>query len=170
MAAQGFLSLVNGIMTMVRGTLVGGSATYANQIPALDASGKLDASMLPTGVGPECVTVVASEALTAGAMVNLWSNAGVTNARLADCSSSGKQAHGFVLAACAPGATATVYLPSQINSGLTALTPAAQYWLGTAGAVTVTPPNTAGYLSQVVGVANGATSLTFIPGPAIVLA
>lgn len=107
--------------------------------------------------------VVASEALAAGRFVNLYANAGVLNARLAD-NSNNRPAHGFVRSAAASAATATVYPMDGINSALTGLTIGGTYYLGTAGAALATPldaTDTAnnGKIDQKLGVAKSATEL-----------
>src|SRR5215831_2342559 len=81
----------------------------ADAIVSLNASGHLDASVLPSGVGAATQVITASEALAAGDFVNVWNSSGAFRVRKADGSTNGKQAHGFVLAAVASGAAATVY-------------------------------------------------------------
>ena len=165
MPAKKFLRLISGVLTEVVGVPASGGAVNDGDIPALDAAGRLDVSMMPTGVGPEVKVAVASEALAAGDIVSFWNNTGTINVRKADGSAAGKPAHGFVLAAFASSASATVYLPSQINNQKSGLTPGATYWLDvtTPGAITATPPTGAGKVSQVVGVALSATELNFVP-------
>ncbi|MGX5777505.1 hypothetical protein [Methylorubrum zatmanii] len=84
--------------------------------------------------------VPASEALAAGAQVNLWSNGGVLSARNADASAAngGKRSDGFVIGAVSSGASATVYRSGGPNTGLSGLTVSADYYLGTGGQVTAT--------------------------------
>ena len=121
-------SLVNGVVKFFSGATAGG-ASNAAAIPQLDANGLLAPTMFPAGIGNDIVTVVASEALSAGAMVNLWNNAGVANVRNSDSAtaSAGKKTSGFVLTAFASGATASVYR-SGMNTQLTGLTPGADYY------------------------------------------
>lgn len=161
-SAQKFIAMVAGAFTQTAAASVGGAAN-AYQIPALNASGQLDQTMMPTGIGPDTTPVTASEALAAGALVNVWSNAGTPNARNADNTSTSKAAVGFVLGAVASGAQATVYMGG-IVSGLSGLTPGQQYFLGTVGGVVTAAPTAAGTLTQAVGVAISATQLQFQPG------
>src|SRR5512143_1765954 len=70
----------------------------AGKIPALDAAGRLDNSMMPVGLGAETDVITTSEALSAGDFVNIWASTG-TKVRKADATTAGKEAHGFVLSA-----------------------------------------------------------------------
>lgn len=118
MANQTFITLINGVKTLVAAVSSSSGASDAEKIPALDASGRLDNSFMPVGIGADTKIIVASEALAAGALVNVYDNAGVPNARNADATVAGKEAVGFVLAAVASGANATVYFEGTIT-GLT---------------------------------------------------
>jgi hypothetical protein len=172
MAGQSFLRLVSGVITEILGIQSSAGAGDAGKIPALDSTGKIDPSMMPVGVAAETKIAVASETLSAGDLVSFWDNSGTINVRKADGSAAGKPAHGFVLAGFSASASATVYLPSQINTQKTGLTPGATYYLdvSTAGAITSTAPSGAGKVSQVVGVALSATELSFVPQYPITLA
>jgi hypothetical protein len=138
----------------------------AGRLVAANSAGKLDETFLPAGIGANTVTAAASEALSAGSFVNLHEASGVFSARLAD-NSNGRPAHGFVAAAVASSATATVYPLGVTNSGLSGLTLGADYWLGAAGGVISTPldetdANNAGCLSQYLGVAKSDTELVSV--------
>lgn len=139
----------------------------AGKAVELDGAGKLSLSFLPTGSLTPPRTILASEALAAGDLVNIWSNAGVENVRKADASAAnaGRIAHGFVLSAVSAGANASVFPFGGTVSGLTGLTPGAIYFLSnsTPGGRTTTPPSTAGHSVQVVGIALSATDLIFDP-------
>lgn len=114
--------------------------------------------------------IPASEAIAAGAPVNLYSNAGVLTARNAVATDTSKPANGFVREAVSSGATATVFPQTgKTNDSLTGLTPGATYYLDptTAGGVTTTPPTTAGQSVQPLGVALSSTSLQFEAGTPI---
>ncbi len=157
--AQKPIQLVNGKLTQVEATVVSTGAADAGEIPALDSNGKLDVSVLPTGVGPNVKVVVASENIGAGKYVNIYNNGGVANARLADNSNS-REAHGFVKDAVTSGNNATIYFEGT-NDDLSGLTPGARQYLATAGSVTETPPTTAGgaQIHQLVGSAISATEI-----------
>jgi len=153
------LQLVNGKITQVEATVVSAGAGDAGEIVALDSSGKIDVSVLPTGLGPNVKLVLASENIGAGKYVNIFDNTGTANVRLADNSNS-REAHGFLLDAVTSGNNATVYFEGT-NNDLSGLTSGARQFLGTAGGVTSTPPTFAGgaTISQLVGTAISATEI-----------
>lgn len=172
MAGDKYLALVDGKEQEVIAVQSGGSGN-ANKIPALNAStGLLDVTMMPEGIGPEVIEVTATEALAAGALVNFYNSTGLKCRNANAAAGTALEAHGFVLAAVSESASATVYLRGQ-NTQLTGLTPGGDCWLGsTSGTVSQTPPGAggAGTLSQLVGVATGATSMDFNRQRAIVMA
>ncbi|MCJ2072413.1 hypothetical protein MKK75_27085 [Methylobacterium sp. J-030] len=167
MAAPKFLQAIAGVVTSVTAAVLGGAGS-ANQLVATNASGLIDPSFLPAGQGADIVTAPASEALSAGALVNLWSNAGALAARNADSSSAsgGKKISGFVLAAVAQGGTASVYR-SGPNTAVTGLTPGSDYWLGAAGAAASSPDTASGHTTQYAGTATAAGVLDVQPGAPI---
>lgn len=161
MAGQGFLARVAGRTKQIFGTQTSAGAADAGKITSLDAAGKLDISLLPTGIGANSVVVLASEAIGVGKLINLWSNAGVLSMRLAD-NSSGREAWGYVNVAVASAAVGTGYRLNTVNANMTALTPGADYWLGIAGGVITVPLDSvtgAGKLDQYIGKAKSATEL-----------
>lgn len=169
MAGKKYLSNNAGVITEVAAIQTSAGAGDAGKIPAVNASGVFDTSFMPPGIGADTAAITASEALSAGALVNVWNNAGAFNVRNADGSTSGKEAHGFVLASVSSSATATVYFEGT-NNGVTSLSPAVQYLSTTPGAATSTAPSGSGQTVQRVGEATSATSLNFHAGVPIVLA
>lgn len=166
MAAPKYLKNVNGVLTEQAASEI--SAVEA--VVATGADGKIDISFMPTGIGADTVQITASEALSGGDLVNIYNNAGTASVRKADGSTTGKVAHGFVLAAVASAATATVYLAG-LNTAVTGLTPGPQFLSDTTpGGSTDTAPTTAGHTVQSVGVAVSATALQFAPSDPITLA
>lgn len=160
MAAKKYLSFLSGRNKEVAGVVTSAGAANDGDLVALDASGKLDASVMPSGVGVNTVSATATEALSANDLVNIHAG----GVRKADATAEGKEAHGFVKAAVANAATATIYLPGDVMTGLTGLTQGARYFLATtAGGVTTTPPAAAGNVAQLVGYAASATTLMFEP-------
>lgn len=148
-------------------TTSAGSAD-AGKLVALGAAGTLDASMLPASSGGASLTLTASEAIAAGALVNIDSTGKVRNANATDAT---KPAMGFVLAAIASAATGAVYFGGNINSGASGLTVGAPVYLSaaTAGAATSTAPSAAGNLvQQVAGCAVSATEFVFQPSAGII--
>ena len=167
--AQKPIQLVAGKLTQVEATVVSTGAADAGEIVALDSSGKIDVSVLPTGVGPNVKLVLASEAIGAGKYVNIYDNGGTPNVRLAD-NSNGREAHGFVKDAVASAANATVYFEGT-NDDLSSLTPGARQYLGTAGGVTaIAPVFPAATIHQLVGSAISTTEIDTDIDDCIVLA
>jgi hypothetical protein len=172
--ADKYLTLAgDGLPELKAGTVVSTGATNAGDIPAADASGRLDQSWLPIGVGADTFTAVASETLSAGDFVNTFSNSGVFSARKAD-NSNGRPAQGFVLAAASATQTATIYHLGEANTALSGLTGGVKYFLVVAGVVIATPldkddADNAGFLSQYLGFASGATALLTVQAPPVKL-
>ena len=159
--AQKPLQLVNGVFTQVEASITSAGAADSGKIVALNGSGKVDNTMLPTAAS---FTATASEAIAAGALVNLYNNAGTINIRNADASGGiAKKADGFAPNAIASGATGEVDFDNSVISGLSGLTVGAIYYLSgsTPGAITTTPPSTATYIVHRVGKAKSATELIF---------
>lgn len=145
-------------------------ATDAGKLVALDSTGLLDASLLPVGIGADTASVVSSESLAAGDLVNIWNNAGTANVRKADGSTAGKEAQGFVLASVTSPALATVYFTGS-NTQMTGLTPGRQFLsVTTPGKTQAAAPTAAGQVSQIVGFATSATEMNYQPRDLIVLA
>lgn len=167
--ADKYIAIVNGIRTEVEGTVVSAGAADAGKIVALNASGKLDDSVMPAGIGADNASVLTSEALAAGDLVNIYNNAGTANARKADASTVGKEAHGFVKQAYGSGVLAVIYAEGN-NDQVTGLTPGRQYLSTTPGLSTHTPPSASGNVVQPVGVATAAANLSFEADDPTVLA
>lgn len=160
MPAKKYLSFLSGRNKEVSGVVVSAGAANDGDIPALDAAGKLDASLMPAGVGVNTVAATASEALAAGDLVNIFAG----GVRKADATTEGKESHGFVKSSVASAATATIYLPGDIITGLAGLTPGARQFLSTtAGLPTETAPAVAGNVAQMIGIAASATTIMFEP-------
>lgn len=169
MAGKKYISNSAGTLTEVAATQTSAGAGNAGDIVALDASGKLDTSVMPTGIGADTAVIVASEALSAGDLVNIWDSAGTTKVRKADATTAGKEAHGFVLSAVSNAANATVYFEGS-NTAKSGLTGGKLYLATTAGGTTSTAPSGSGNVVQIVGFATSATVLNFQSGTPIVLA
>lgn len=134
----------------------------AGKLLQLGADGKVDVSVLPNGFGADAVGFVASEAIAAGAFVNIASDGRIRNA---SATSAAMKAHGYVLAAIAQGASGTVYFDDS-NTGLSSLTPGADYFLSatTPGGVTTNPPTTAGQILQKLGSAVSTSTIHVLIG------
>ncbi|MGA4634509.1 hypothetical protein ACPA5B_11575 [Pseudomonas solani] len=165
MAAKTFLRIVGGKFQQIVATVISAGVANAGDIPALDDTGRLSTTVMPAGFGANTVAAAATEALAAGDFVNLYGASGTFSARKAD-NSNNRPAHGYVTAAVANAATATVYPLDGVNANLTGLTTGADYWLGTAGAVisTALDATSAGNqgtnkVSQYLGIARSPTEL-----------
>jgi hypothetical protein len=127
-------------------TLLNAATTGNNKVLMTNGSGQIDTSVLPTGVGPDTASVVTSENIGAGSLVNIYNNAGTSTCRKADATAEGKETSGFVLATTTSGQNATVYFEGRIT-GLSGMTPGAYQFMDktTAG----------GHIEDVSGFATG---------------
>lgn len=163
MAANKYIALVAGKFQEVFGLVTSAGVGDANKIVALDSTGHLDLTVLPVGVGPDTQSIVTSENLAAGDLVNVYNNAGVLNARKADATAD-KEANGFVIASSTTPAANTVYF-NGLDAFQTGFTPGDRLFLSatTPGKASATPATGTGQYSQQVGFAVGATSFQFDP-------
>jgi hypothetical protein len=151
----------------VEATATGG-AGQASKIPALDLSGRLDPTMMPTGIGAETSAIEAFGALAAGDFVNVFNDGGVAKVRKADASSGVAPANGFVLAAFLTGETATVYWGG-LNNQVTGLTPGMHFLSTTPGLSNHVAPSSTGNIVQRLGFAVSSTVINFQPQDPILL-
>ncbi|XXQ53892.1 hypothetical protein ACA040_002574 [Xenophilus aerolatus] len=160
----------NGVLdlTITNGKTSSAGAGDANKLVALDGAGRIDPTMMPVGIGADTASIQASEAIAAGDFVNIW-NSGGARVRKADATAAGKEAHGFVLAAVASGANATVYFEGS-NTGVSGVTPGLVFLQTTAGQAGAAVPNASGNVVQRLGIATSATSINFEAAQPIVLA
>lgn len=168
MAGDKYIIQSSGTLTEKQSPQTSGGAGDVGKLPALDASGRLDVTFMPTGIGADTATITASEALAAGDLVNVWNSTGA-KVRKADATTAGKEAHGFVIASVISTGSATVYFEGT-NASVTGLTPGVQYLSTTAGTASSTPPSGSGNVVQRVGFATAAAALNFDAGTPIVLA
>lgn len=170
MAVNKYITLSStGVLTEITAPVTSGGAADAGKVPALDAGGKLDLTVMPSGIGPDSFVLVASEALTAGNFINIWNDAGAFKVRKADATAAGKQADGFVTAAVTSGANATCY-PRGTNNQLSGLTPGQIYLATTAGGAAAAIPSASGNVVQRIGYAISATAAVFQFSPPVALA
>ena len=155
-------------LSIVNGKVLSAGAADAGKLAALDASGRLDNTVLPVGIGADVAIITTSEILAAGDLVNVWNSTGA-KVRKADATVAGKEAHGFVLAAFGAAVAATVYFEGT-NTAMTGLTPGPQFLATIAGTASLTAPAGAGNVVQRVGIATSATSMNFDATDPIVLA
>ncbi|QVQ57099.1 hypothetical protein ELBI_94 [Anabaena phage Elbi] len=167
MSTNRFLSIVNGIQTLFTAIAASTGAGDASKIIMTDPTGKIDSTLMPSGIGAATKSILASEALVAGDFVNIYNNAGTINVRKAD-NSNNRPANGFVLSPFSSASNATVYLQGE-NTARTGLTPGSVYFLSTAGGASLTAPTTTGTIIQQLGYSTGATSINFEYNDAIVI-
>ena len=169
--ADKFLKLVNGVPTETEVKTTSTGAADAGRAIGANASGLLDESFLPTGIGADTVVIVASENLSSNDLVNVFDDGGTFKVRKADASTTGKLADGFVKDAVTSGGNATVYPPGSTITGLSGVTAGRQYLSdSTPGGFTSTPPSGTGKVVQCVGVGTSATTMNFTRGEHYVLA
>lgn len=168
--AQKYLKQNAGGFQEVEGLVTSAGAGDAGKIPALDAAGRFDSSLMPVGIGADTATIQASENLSAGDWVNIHDVTGAFRVRKADGTSAGKEADGFVLSAVTSGQNATVYFEGP-NTQVSGQTPGAVFLsVSTPGAGQATAPTATGQVVQRLGVAVSASVVNFERGPAILLA
>lgn len=104
-----------------------------------------------------------SENVAAGAMVNLWNDAGVVKARYANATNNTKPCHGYAPSSVISPANGEVVLFNGLNLSITGMTPGQRYWLNTTnGQIVAGPPVAAGNIEQTVGLALSSTVFYFI--------
>lgn len=162
MATNKFLTFLSNKNQLVTAIASSAGAGDANKIIATGSDGKIDSTLMPTGIGADTQTVLASENLSAGDWVNVFDNAGTPNVRKADANPE-RACTGFVLSSVSSAANATVYR-SGTNTGRTGLTAGTYYYLsGTAGGETATAPTSSGDIIQGLGFAATSSSIAFQP-------
>ena len=118
MAGNKYLHLVAGALTEIRANDVSAGVGDAGKLVALNGSGKIDLTMLPTGVGPDIKNMASGEDLAAGDFVYVDASG---EANKADASDPTKFADGFVLAGVTAPAVVDVYFEG-INDGVSGFT------------------------------------------------
>lgn len=168
--ADKFIQNVSGGFAEKEARVTSTGAVDSGAIIALDSTGRLDQSVMPTGIGADTITAIASESITAGNIVNLWDDAGTLSVRKAD-SSNGRRACGFVKESKSTGQSVSVFMEGSITN-VTSVVPGQPYFLSevTAGEITDTAPTTSGYMSQEIGYGTSTSSVSFEPQTPITLA
>ena len=156
--AEKFLQLVGSTPTVKEAKQTSSGVPDAGRILALDDTGHIHISVLPTGIAADIEMIEASENLSSGNFVNIWNDGGTAKVRRADGSMAGKHAHGFVIESFTTGQTASVYFEGR-NAQLSGLTPGDVYLSTTPGEATGTAPSGSGQIVQKLGVAVSATSV-----------
>ena len=161
----------NGRLKEQESTSISQGALSAGAIPALGTDGRLDLSLMPTGIAPDTLVAVASDNLSGGMLVNVWDDNGVASFRRADASIAGKEADGFVLESASIGETVMCYFEGR-NTALTDLIVGKRYYLSAidAGKVSDVVPTESGNVVQYIGRAISTTALSFEATDGIILA
>lgn len=133
-------------------------AADAGKAAVLDASGKLDVTLFPTGVGADAQMMTAFENLSAGNFVNVFDDAGAFKVRKADATTYGKQAQGFVLVSATAATSVQVYFEGT-NTAVTGAVAGNLYLSTTAGGFTSVAPASTGNVVQKIGIGTSATSI-----------
>lgn len=162
MAGQKFLFNNAGQTTEKAAIQTSAGAGDAGKIPALNGSGLIDPTMLAATSGLIVVSATATATITAGQVVNVSWSGTVLQVKPADNTTAGSEANGFASAGITSGASGSITMGEGLITGLSALS-TGLYYLGTNGAVTATPPATAGNLLQQIGRATSATTFYFQP-------
>jgi len=165
--ADKYIELSSGQLAEKEVITTSAGAGDTGKVVGLDATGRLDVTMMPVGIAPEVKVMPASEALDIGDLVNVFFDDPTLKCRKADCS-NGRRADGFVLAAVDPDANATVYFEGN-NTEVTGKTLGAIQYLSINGATDETAPTDSGYIVQEIGKALTATEITFEPKSPITL-
>lgn len=157
--AEKFLQLVGSTPTVKEAKQTSSGLADAGRILALDDTGHIHISVLPTGIAADIELIEASENLSSGNFVNIWNDGGAAKVRRADGSMAGKHAHGFVIESVSPGQPANVYFEGR-NPHLSGLTPGDVFLSATTpGEVTRAAPTGSGQVVQKLGVAVSPTSV-----------
>lgn len=144
--------------TLLNAKATSAGAGDANKVVQLGGDGKISSTMLPAGMGTDSLEMTTSEALAAGDWVNIHNVTGNARVRKADATAQGKEVMGFVLSSAASGATVTVYFEGT-NTGVTSQTPGDVFLSTTPGVGSATAPSASGNVVQRIGFATSATSV-----------
>jgi len=165
--ADKYVKLSSGQLAEQEVITTSAGAGDTGKVVGLDATGRLDVTMMPVGTASEVKVMPASEALLIGNLVNVFLDDATLKCRKADCS-NGWRADGFVLAAVDQDANATVHFEGN-NTEVTGKTLGAIQYLSANGATDETAPTDSGYIVQEIGKALTATEITFEPKSPITL-
>lgn len=151
------MTLVSGKKVLKEANSTSAGAADAGKLIALDASGQIDPSLVPS---LEVKSVESFEDLDSGDFVNLFLDGGVIKARKAD-NSNGRPAHGFIKDTTVAPAVVNVF-ESDFNTNLSGLTTGDRVYLGTTGDIIQAPLDEnvdTGKIHQYLGIATSATEM-----------
>ena len=159
MVTEKFMHTVNGSMSEKTALVSSGGAGDAGKIVAVGVDGKLDSTVMPSGIVAETSTALTSEILVANDVVNVYDDAGTLKVRKADATDDTKPATGYVLAGFASGVQATIYTGGYLPG--VALT-IGKYFLAVGGGISNVVPNATGNIIQSIGRAISTTKIKFV--------
>jgi len=169
MAIQKILQLVSGKIKEYTSLDSSAGAGSAGNLVALDAAGKINSNMMPSGIGAEQVAVTAAAALSQWNLVNIYLDEATVKARKADGGTNKYAAHAFCPEAIESAAEGNVQMDGIVTGS--SLTVGGDVYLSdTPGAVTQTPLTGTGKIHQKVGYAISETQWVFEPDAEIELA
>jgi len=166
-----FLDIVSGITHRVQAILHSAGSGDADKIVRLDSTGRFSQTTMPVGVTPDTQEIAAFETLTANDLVHVFDGGGgIPSVRKADATAVNKfHCTGFVKDNFTTGQTALVYYEGRIT-GMVGLTPGDFMFLSTIpGQSSAVPVSGDEDLSQRIGIATDATSISFERAEGIVL-
>jgi len=165
------VEVISGVLTRKVPNATSAGAADAGKMVQLDGAGKLSTTLMPSAAldGSEDYTLTAFETLAAGDIINVFDNAGTPELRKADNTDATKPPMGFVQAGITAGASGTARLGNGVITGLTGLIIGAEYYLGTTGSMTTTPPTVAGNVVYPIGRAKSTTEFAYVDGNTSVL-
>lgn len=160
----GAVTLTNHGVLLGQGTsaVVATSAGTASYVLTSNGASS-DPTFQPAPTGAPTASILASEDIAAGSLVNVYNNSGTANVRNADNTSSSKYANGTAVSAISNSSSGLVTFGAVDITGLSGLT-IGQLFLGTTGGATSTAPSSSGDVVQLVGLAISATEAIFNPG------
>lgn len=164
-----FLAWVTGRVAEVQPVTTSAGAGDATKMAQLDANGKWDSSLMPSGITPDQKTANANGTITAKDLV--YMEAAGTIARATAASGTPQQCMGWATTSVTTGNPVTMQLEG-IVSGLTGLTAGSRYFLSdvTPGGLLISPgPVGSGKLAQYIGTALSTTELNFEPDDGVLL-
>jgi hypothetical protein len=169
MSIQKLLQLVTGKRKEYAGLDSSAGVGSAGHYIALDSNGKINANMMPSGIGPEQVSVTAATALAQWNLVNTYLDGVTLKARKADAGTNKYKAIGFCPEIIENAAEGNIQTDGYITC--VGFTPGEDVYLSdTPGTVTQTPVSGTGKIHQKVGFAISPTQWAFAPEEDIELA
>ena len=146
----------------------------AGKIPALDAAGRLDQSLMPVGLIPGTRILTASEDLAAGDFVTIWNDIGIVKVKKGSGEVDDTTVIGFVLDDVVTSVNDQVLVYFEgTNTQCSGTIAGTRYFIGddtNRGVPVAVPPSSNGNVIQYLGTAISETEIIFEPSDGIVVA